>query len=78
MKEDLSISETVLPGCVVELTVVVPQKQVAKAWSQSIKYFAKNLVMEGFRKGKKACPVPPAAFWFCGSVCESKRGNWSL
>ena len=58
MKEDLAVSENMLPGGVVELKVKVPQKQVAKAWSQAIKFYAKNLVMEGFRKGKKARPNP--------------------
>jgi hypothetical protein len=58
MKEVLNVSEKILPGSVVELEVVVPQKQVAKAWNQAIKHFAKNLVMEGFRKGKKVDLFP--------------------
>jgi hypothetical protein len=37
-----------------KVTIVVPQKQVAKAWSQAIKHFAKKINVRGFRAGRKA------------------------
>lgn len=59
LKEDIDVSVDRLPNSVLQLKVVVPQKQVAKAWSGAIKRYAKDLVLEGFRKGKKACTRRP-------------------
>lgn len=53
VKEDIVVTEQKLPGGVLELTITVPEKHTTKAWNAAIKYFAKNLVLEGFRKGKK-------------------------
>ena len=60
-KEDIDVAVDRLPNSVLQLKVMVPQKQVAKAWSGAIKRYAKDLVLEGFRKGKKAWPHAPAS-----------------
>lgn len=61
-KKDLQVSAERLPGSNLEVTIVVPQKQVAKAWSQALKHIAKDIDLKGFRKGKKVRLIFPDIF----------------